>query len=149
MGFETLSLIFNSNTQLPVMQLGAKYGVSTQEHIHIGFSTKYYFSSEGSALILDAPITFGGDRTNITLSPNVTFSDSSDPFGVFLNLSLGLSDRSRFIVDYAHIDDVSIAALLYEYLFKSGFTLSIGAMVAEGEAIPNLSFSVPFGRWKR
>lgn len=149
LGFETGTLIFDSGNQLPLIQVGAKYGYSTQEYIHIGISTKYYFNSEGSVLMIDSPITFGGKRTNFTLSPNVTFVEGPELFGIFVNLSLGLSDRSRFVVDFAYIDEENIAALVYEYLFKSGFSLSVGALVGGGVAIPNLSFSIPFGRWKR
>jgi hypothetical protein len=149
LGFETGTLIFDSANQLPLIQLGAKYGYSTQKHIHIGVSTKYYFNSDGSILMINSPITFGSKRTNFTLSPNVIFQGGSDLIGIFMNLSLGLSDRSRFVVDYGYIDETSISAIVYEYLFKSGFSLSLGAMVSNDVAIPNLSFSVPFGRWKR
>lgn len=148
-GVETASLIFDPGNSLPILQLGTKYSFSAQENIHLGISSKFYFNNEGSVLILDFPFTLGGNRTNITVSPNISFYDGNRPVGIFANLSLGLSEKSRFVVDYAYIDNEGIAALLYEYLFKSGFSLSIGTMIAGSEAIPNLSFSIPFGRWKR
>jgi hypothetical protein len=149
LGFESASLIFGSGSRLPLIQAGMKYSMPVQDNIHVGISSKFYFNGEGSALLINTPITFGGTRTNFTLSPNLTVTRDPDLFGIFLNFSLGLSDRSRFIVDYVHIDDVNMAAILYEFIFKSGFSLSVGAMVAEGAAIPNLSFSIPFGQWKK
>ena len=149
LGFETGTLIFDSGDQLPLIQLGGKYSLHVGDNVHMGLSAKMYFSEGSRVLLLDTPITFGGNRTNITFSPSIYFDDGNEEnFGIFANMSLGLSDRSRFIFDYAYIDETGIAAILYEYLFKSGFTISIGALVAEGGAAPNLSFSVPFGNWK-
>ena len=34
------------------------------------------------------------------------------------------------------------------WAFKSGFALSVGGFAAEGGAVPNIAFSIPFGRWK-
>lgn len=147
-GFETGTLIFDSGNQLPLIQLGGKYGFRVGESVHFALSSKVYFTEEAKVILIDSPITFGGKRTNITFSPSLFFEEGDRHFGVFSNLSLALSERSRFIFDYAYIDEVGIAAIMYEYLFKSGFTLSVGGLVADGGGVPNLSFSIPFGNWK-
>ena len=93
-------------------------------------------------------MTFGSTRSNITLSPGYNRSDGFDYLGFLGNLSLGISNQSRFVVDFLRFDGVNLATVLYEYVFKGGFSMSLGAILVEDAAIPNFSFSVPFGKWK-
>lgn len=147
--FETASLIFDSQIRLPGIQLGLKYGTTIDKYFHVGVSTKYLFNSEGSVVFLSTPITLGGKRTNITFAPSITLKGEPSLFSGFANFSLGLSQRSRFVVDFVYIDNQELATLLYEFQFSGGTTISLGVLLDQELAIPNLAFSVPFGRWKR
>ncbi len=148
LGFETASLILDSADQLPTMQLSSKYARSLSKSLNMGISAKYYFNNEGQVLMLGAPITIGNKRTNITFSPTRIHEDGSEYFGIFTNLSLDLSQKSRMVVDYIRTDDQNISAIVFEHLFNSGFTLSFGALITSDGTIPNMSFSLPFGSWK-
>ena len=147
-GFETASIFFDNGNQLPIIELGTKFSASVTDYIHGGLAFNYFFNDDGGALFLYSPITFGGLRTNVTISPGYNYSDGNEYVGFLANLSLSLSNRSRFVVDFLRFDETSVATVLYEYLFKGGFTLSIGGIIVEDGSAPNVAFSIPFGRWK-
>ena len=147
-GFETITLFFDNGNRIPILQFGLKQCFQIQENTHIALSGKYYFNEEGSVYMFDVPFTFGNSSTNFTISPNLVFADGSKYFSIFSNFSLALSDRSRFVFDYGRVDGFNTATMLYEYTFKSGFALSVGGFAADEGAIPNIAFSIPFGRWK-
>jgi len=147
-GFETASLIFDSNDQFPVLQAGIKLGSTIVENVHFGISSKYYFNDSDDVLMLSAPLTIGNKRSNFTISPVRMTSDDSVDYGVFTNMSIPLGSKTRFIFDFARISGERIAALLIEYMFNNGFSLSMGGFFTREDAVPNLSFSIPFGKWK-
>ncbi len=144
-GFETVSLIFNTGNAFPIIQLGTKYSAEMAEKVHIGFSAKYYFNDEISALMLGIPFTIGSKRTNLTISPTYLRGDGSGNIGVFANFSLALNSKSRLVFDYIRVNDSGISAIVFEHLFKNRFSLSVGAIVTSDGSVPNLSFSIPFG----
>jgi len=146
-GFETASLVFDFDDGIPIIQLGGKYGYGVGEDFHIGLYTNYYFNSEGSALLAGVPMTLGNRRSNFTIAPTYIGGDGEGYFGFFSNASIALNPRTRIVVDYVNADGESISAIQFEILFNNGFTLSIGGIVGDG-SVPNLSFSIPFGKWK-
>ncbi|MDF1694248.1 MAG: hypothetical protein P1U56_00355 [Saprospiraceae bacterium] len=148
-GFETASLVFDSGNSFPILQFGTKLNLLSERNFHVALSSKYYFNSEGGIFMLSSPVTFGNKRTNFTLSPNYLNYDGSTEYTIFLNASIGLLNKSRFVVDYIRIDDETIVTPVIEVLFRSGFSLSLGAILAEDGSVPNISFSIPFGRWKK
>ena len=147
-GFESATLVFGSGGNIPLIQLGAKYSVPVSHNFYAGLSSKYYFNNEGSALMISSPLTLGSKRTNFTIAPTYIYADESGMVGIFSNVSLAVSAKSRFLIDFVYIDETSIFAFNLEFLFKSGFTLTVGAIVAGGGVAPSLSFSIPFGSWK-
>jgi len=149
LGFETASLIFSGGDAAPLLQVGAKYSLSTSDLFHAGMSVKYYFNNEGNALMASIPFTYGSKRTNLTVAPNYLYSDGLGNIGIFSNLSLSLSFKTRFVIDFFYIDNTTIFAPNFEFLFNSGFSLSVGGIIAGGIGIPSLSFSIPFGKWKK
>lgn len=148
-GFETATLVFNSAEQLPVLQLGMKYSAKVDDIFHIGFSGKYYFNDNGSVILIDLPLTIGDKRTNFTVAPTFFSSEGDEYIGIFSNLSLALTAKSRFVFDIMRIDDLSLFSINFEFLFKSGFTLTPGVLFNGDGAAPSLSFSIPFGKWKK
>ena len=149
LGFESASLLFDNGPRLPLMQIGAKYSIPTSDIVHIGMSSKYYFNDEGSAFMASVPITFGRSRTNFTVAPNFVGSDEDKYIGIFSNLSLALSYKTRFIIDFVHIDNTTLFAPNFEFVFKNGFSLTIGGIINSEGSAPSLSFSIPFGKWKK
>ena len=147
-GFETASLIFDGGERIPIIQLGAKYGVPTSDIMNFAISSKYYFNDEGSVLFVSAPFTFGSEHTNFTVSPNYFRTSDDSEIVLLANLSITLSSNMRLVIDYGAIDGEKPLVILLEHVFKSGFSLSIGTYSVAGFTIPNLSFSIPFGKWK-
>ena len=147
-GFEFATIIYDRGDNFPLIQIGAKYCARVTNKFHAGISAKYYFNNVGSIKMISIPLTLGGKRTNITISPVYIHEGSSKLIGIFSNLALSISSKSRFLIDFAHVDNESVFAPNFEYMFKRGFTLSIGGFFISDGAIPSLSFSVPFGSWK-
>jgi len=148
LGFETFSLVLDNADQLPTMNLGAKIKIATSEAAHFAISSRYYFNDEGSIFFLSLPLTFGSERTNFTISPNYFYSSNDREFALLSNLSLGLSKKTRLVIDFGSFDEGRITTILLEHLFKNGLSASVGTFYFDDQVVPNFSFSIPFGKWK-
>jgi len=147
LGFETLSILFDTGTSIPLLQIGSKYSTEIGENFHQGFSANYYFNDEGSALVLSAPFTYGNKKNNLSVVPTYIRVDGESQLYLFANFSLSVGKRARIAVDYFRIDGSSFAIYTVEGQFKNGLTLSVGTYSESGFSVPILSCSIPFGRW--
>ena len=146
-GFELLSLFVRDEATWPVMQLSGKYSGPISKNLHVGISTKILFNGEGGGILTSVPITIGGLRTNITLSP--TFSqelgeDNRDLIALF-NFNIALSDKIRLVTDGIYADGTLVATSLIEIRLKGNILLQPGIIYSNDfQVVPNFSFTIPF-----
>jgi len=150
-GIEGFSII--AGEPLPVIQVSGKVVTNWEGNFDMGIYTRVAFNNEGGVLFGGVPFTIGGKRTNITLAPTLAYPiDDFDEGQVFLftNLNIGITSKSRIVFDGLFTSEGLGGALLLEVTFNNGFTIMPGvAFIEELTLIPNLAFSIPFGKWKK
>jgi len=147
-GFELISIIFPNGNNFPVSHLGAKYSGSLNEKFHVGLSSKLYFNTDGGIILFNMPITLGGQRTNITVSPG--YGRSLDGFDTFFfpfyNFNIGLSNRLRIVSDGIIVNDNILATTMMEIKTNKKVLISLGIIHSnEFQILPNIALTVPFG----
>jgi len=149
-GFEMASLILDGE-DFPTMQLGIKVAHPITNKLYMAASSKFLFSPFGVAGILTAPVTYGGRRSNMTLSPSFTFVDGERlNFFVSGGFTFDITRRSRLITDVIFDGDFQIGTALIELSFNNGTSILIGGVSSsEFTLVPNFGLTFPFGSWKK
>ncbi len=149
-GFELISPIANGELLFPIMHLGAKYSGALNEKLHVGISSKLYFNGQGGIIFINVPITIGGTRTNVTISPSysLTLDGYSDSyFTPFFNINLALSKKFRLVVDGVITSDLTLGTALMEIKSKKNRIISLGFIFSnEFSLIPNIALTLPIGK---
>lgn len=148
-GFELATLTIDGEA-LPTMQLGIKVAHPITDHLHVAGSSKVLISAYGVATIVTAPITLGGRRSNITLSPSFTYQPK-ERVDLFVSggFAFDITRRSRLVTDLIFDGDFRIGTALIELSFNDGISILVGGVSSsEFALVPNFGMTVPFGKWK-